>query len=836
MRDISSFKERFQRWKKTGELPYEAGRIKNADSNREEQVYEDSLSLSALPAYGGGKDGTILNYGEVYESSRPLPTPVRKPGDMYDYQRAAELGYKRDTTGHFSTRDYQTGRYLKNPTHPTIMMSVVSDLGEGYYPYYNKKDGQIYSDTWMKMPEYSNGKDGTILNHDYANDVFTGAKLFDGQDIVVTGHRRPKPFKWVSPKGAGNMTVMPGDPEMVFFAPIAAGAGIAASPALSGLVSNVATPGSAFWTNPITKQLMVGTAAAEGVNKATKAVTGYNSVGEGVGASIEKATGWNPNSTLVGQLATEAFNPGWYLSPNAVLNTAGKVDGAVKSAANVKYAYDRNPDLAKIGTLEEYNKYLKTVFPESKVRDINYHMGPKGLQELKPSTGEVWNTNPDARGIYVTPDKSYAQRIRKYTTDRLEKPSIWTYLKRNLIPGGWNEANEAFTDIYPIMIDTRNPLYTKGTWTWGIKDKKYQSLFSQYDGIINAGPKWYQNVNSMPETIIPKTEQTLILGSDADVAGFKKFMQTSTQGPRDAISQIPQAALDFSDPSGRNRIEEMMYSPVLTKSKAQLIQEQTPVFSSGDVATDPYVDVYNKSIRNAAARYLDQIEDKPTPQEVIDIFNNSVLPRLQFMRPGYRGGLMYPTVKSKVDHTLSRGYTVYPKELFEKARGNDITVGLHYPETGHIGIKEGYEDFAGGHEFRHRLDKFLMKTDDESDILEAAYDDDFLKLSSLYDDLKDVRMGPEAVTTNFDARNAAIGKYHAANTDWKLQNKMIDKLSDEKIIEAVEKSNGYGRAYIDYLRKNNKLTSTKIHQFREAMKLVGMFAGAAPLLNPSKQK
>lgn len=65
---------------------------------------------------------------------------------------------------------------------------------------------------------------------------------------------------------------------------------------------------------------------------------------------------------------------------------------------------------------------------------------------------------------------------------------------------------------------------------------------------------------------------------------------------------------------------------------------------------------------------------------------------------------------------------------------------------------------------------------------------------------------------------------------------MIDKLSDEKIIEAVEKSNGYGRAYIDYLRKNNKLTSTKIHQFREAMKFVGMFAGAAPLLNPSKQK
>lgn len=73
MRNITQFKERFQRWKKTGELPYEAGRIKNADSNREEQVYEDSISLSALPAYEGGKDGTILNHdyaNDVFTGAR----------------------------------------------------------------------------------------------------------------------------------------------------------------------------------------------------------------------------------------------------------------------------------------------------------------------------------------------------------------------------------------------------------------------------------------------------------------------------------------------------------------------------------------------------------------------------------------------------------------------------------------------------------------------------------------------------------------------------------------------------------------------------------------------
>jgi hypothetical protein len=84
-------------------------------------------------------------------------------------------------------------------------------------------------------------------------------------------------------------------------------------------------------------------------------------------------------------------------------------------------------------------------------------------------------------------------------------------------------------------------------------------------------------------------------------------------------------------------------------------------------------------------------------------------------------------------------------------------------------------------------------------------------------------MDAERVTTNFDARSNVLGDYHLKNTDWKLQNKIIDKTSDEKIFNAVETSNGYGQAYIDYLRKNNKLTPEKAQQFREAMKHVGSY-------------
>jgi predicted SprT family Zn-dependent metalloprotease len=127
-----------------------------------------------------------------------------------------------------------------------------------------------------------------------------------------------------------------------------------------------------------------------------------------------------------------------------------------------------------------------------------------------------------------------------------------------------------------------------------------------------------------------------------------------------------------------------------------------------------------------------------------------------------------------------------------------------------------------GHEVRHRLSgNFLPETETETTLLKSAYDDGFDELTKIHETLKDVDMNPERVTTNFDARKQAIGKHHLLNTNWELQNKIIDKLSDERIFEAVEKSNGYGKKYIKYLRDNNRLTPEKARQFREAMKYVG---------------
>ena len=98
-------------------------------------------------------------------------------------------------------------------------------------------------------------------------------------------------------------------------------------------------------------------------------------------------------------------------------------------------------------------------------------------------------------------------------------------------------------------------------------------------------------------------------------------------------------------------------------------------------------------------------------------------------------------------------------------------------------------------------------------------------------------MTSERVTTNRDARkqlfnrfNAFMKKQHGDSftDDISLmpiehQNELINTLPDQWILDAVKNSNGYGQAYMHFLKKNKKITPEKIKQLRDAMKYVGVY-------------
>ena len=48
----------------------------------------------------------------------------------------------------------------------------------------------------------------------------------------------------------------------------------------------------------------------------------------------------------------------------------------------VNFVFEQNPELAKIGTPEQYSEYLDTIFPESKVKNIVWHISLNDFKDV----------------------------------------------------------------------------------------------------------------------------------------------------------------------------------------------------------------------------------------------------------------------------------------------------------------------------------------------------------------------------------------------------------------------------------------------------------------------
>lgn len=282
-------------------------------------------------------------------------------------------------------------------------------------------------------------------------------------------------------------------------------------------------------------------------------------------------------------------------------------------------------------------------------------------------------------------------------------------------------------------------------------------------------------------------------------------------------------------------------------------------------------------------RYSDKIHGKPTKSfldfdPVTGDFvqnNEKFAPDVVKGLPTYtQEDLMHNTVGRNMDAFINEGVTAeeaqayvdrakkamedvhvgrYSNYDYEKA-GYDKTGGFYDDKNNFISVNEGSgfpKGFVEKHEGRHLIDyqaddavlmpeitgsdydadkvaSLMQRTKQKQNmVLGDAYDNDFLTIpeSKFADGLESYsHMSREAVTTNRDARDVLFAKHNFGKQDRFLQNKYIDKMSDDDIFDAVSKANGYGRRYIERLKAEGKLTPKKAKQFREAMKYVGVVA------------
>lgn len=184
----------------------------------------------------------------------------------------------------------------------------------------------------------------------------------------------------------------------------------------------------------------------------------------------------------------------------------------------VDFVFEQHPELATIGSKEQYSEYLDTIFPESKLKDIVYH-GTKSesIEKFRPSYGSF------GTGIYFQTNQG------KYFTGTFGDNVVSVVLNTKRPYSFYSNFKGVKGDLPKLWIDLREQHQKSRTledladhFNIEIKKLGYDSLTIQMsDGSVTKEDFYH---------LVFDSEQIHILGSDQDVKGFKKFVEHN-QGP-----------------------------------------------------------------------------------------------------------------------------------------------------------------------------------------------------------------------------------------------------------------------------------------------------------------
>jgi len=147
----------------------------------------------------------------------------------------------------------------------------------------------------------------------------------------------------------------------------------------------------------------------------------------------------------------------------------------------VEEVFNSNLELASIGTQEQYSKYLDSIFPDSKVKDVVYH-GTQSKDKFNK-----FERKSELYGFYFTSYEDYSKQYGNNISSIINLVNPKTY----------------------DSIDKKE--YSK------IANLVSKDEFNEYDGIN------IKNFLGTNEIVVFEPEQIHILGSKQDIEGFKDF-------------------------------------------------------------------------------------------------------------------------------------------------------------------------------------------------------------------------------------------------------------------------------------------------------------------------
>lgn len=191
---------------------------------------------------------------------------------------------------------------------------------------------------------------------------------------------------------------------------------------------------------------------------------------------------------------------------NKVLSTNIK-DNAVINA------YRSNPRIVDTGTLNEYSKYLSSIFPDSQLQDVYFHGGPKGIIKFnRPNSGarnKAINSITKDHGIYFADteelSKYYAGNKGQVYRVKINSPNTMRYDNPHMIFDKVKGSQDYRFSADAVTNDWYNRL--------GLD--RYNSIVKEKSA----------NATSKGQITVFNPDDIRILGSSEDLQGFKQWKQ-----------------------------------------------------------------------------------------------------------------------------------------------------------------------------------------------------------------------------------------------------------------------------------------------------------------------
>jgi len=218
-----------------------------------------------------------------------------------------------------------------------------------------------------------------------------------------------------------------------------------------------------------------------------------------------------------------------YLSDFMTKEEKGETQTSTSVKEGVSELFESNPELAKLGTIEQYSQYLDTIFPDSQVKDIVYH-GTDAEFDKFDFTKE--GKRNKGQGLYFSVFKKAAENYGK-----------------NIIPSLLNSKS-----IKEVNI-TRGQNY--GDIGKVFKNSNYDTVYGFSD--LNRNKEFNDIYNS--EYVVFEPEQIHILGSKQDIEGFKEFVtqpSTSVKESTEKLQESEKKTILVGNPKFDKQKEELL--------------------------------------------------------------------------------------------------------------------------------------------------------------------------------------------------------------------------------------------------------------------------------------